>query len=223
DRLRPAPRGGRNGPRRERMGAVPQGDAAVDRASDSRVSPALLRNLDRRLRRHLFQRGPADHVPALRLGCGARRCAAAGERDRQRHLSLCSYGDGRERVPPDAARAPYRYRVTCEPRLPPWWWDEAGADEPAPPLEGDVTADVCVVGGGFTGLWTTLALRKREPSLRVVLLEAETCGAGPSGRNGGFLHGYWASLAELLPLLGRAGAFALARAGGWIVPAVRAQ
>jgi len=112
--------------------------------------------------------------------------------------------------------------VTVEPRLPPWWWDEAGADEPAPPLEGDVTADVCVVGGGFTGLWTTLALREREPSLRVVLLEAETCGAGPSGRNGGFLPGYWASLAELLPLLGRAGALELARAGEWIVPAVRA-
>jgi glycine/D-amino acid oxidase-like deaminating enzyme len=48
------------------------------------------------------------------------------------------------------------------------------------------------------------------------------CGAGPSGRNGGFLHGYWASLAELVPLLGRDRALELARAGERVVPAVRA-
>jgi glycine/D-amino acid oxidase-like deaminating enzyme len=112
--------------------------------------------------------------------------------------------------------------VSVAPRLPPWWWDEAGADDPAPPLDGRATADVCIVGGGFTGLWTALALRQREPSLRVVLLEAETCGAGPSGRNGGFIHGYWSSLAELVPLLGREGALRLARAGERILPAVRA-
>jgi glycine/D-amino acid oxidase-like deaminating enzyme len=81
---------------------------------------------------------------------------------------------------------------------------------------------VCVVGGGYTGLWTALALKRREPSLSVVVLEAETCGAGPSGRNGGFLHGYWASLAELVPLLGRDSALELARAGELIIPAVRA-
>jgi glycine/D-amino acid oxidase-like deaminating enzyme len=79
-----------------------------------------------------------------------------------------------------------------------------------------------VVGGGYTGLWTALALKRREPSLSVVVLEAETCGAGPSGRNGGFLHGYWASLAELVPLLGRDSALELARAGELIIPAVRA-
>jgi glycine/D-amino acid oxidase-like deaminating enzyme len=112
--------------------------------------------------------------------------------------------------------------VTVEPRLPPWWWDEAGADEPASPFEGDVAADVCIVGGGYTGLWTALALKEREPSGGVVLLESATCGAGPSGRNGGFVHGYWASLAELVPLLGREGALELARAGERIVPAVRA-
>jgi glycine/D-amino acid oxidase-like deaminating enzyme len=55
-----------------------------------------------------------------------------------------------------------------------------------------------------------------------VLVEAETCGAGPSGRNGGFLHGYWASLTDLVPLLGREQALELARAGEGIVPAVRA-
>lgn len=65
-------------------------------------------------------------------------------------------------------------------------------------------------------------MKEREPSARVVLLEAATCGAGPSGRNGGFIHGYWASLAELVSLLGRESALQLARAAEQIVPAVRA-
>ena len=108
------------------------------------------------------------------------------------------------------------------PRLPPWWLDEAGRQAPAPKLEGDTSGDVCIVGGGYTGLWTALALKERDPSLQVVLVESETCGAGPSGRNGGFLHGYWATLADLLPLLGRERALQLAQAGERIVPAVRA-
>jgi glycine/D-amino acid oxidase-like deaminating enzyme len=108
------------------------------------------------------------------------------------------------------------------PSLPPWWLDEAGRQTPTSKLEGDVSADVCIVGGGYTGLWTALALKEREPALNVVLVEAETCGAGPSGRNGGFLHGYWAALADLVPLLGREGALQLARAGERIVPGVRA-
>ncbi|HEY6607016.1 MAG TPA: FAD-dependent oxidoreductase [Gaiellaceae bacterium] len=78
-----------------------------------------------------------------------------------------------------------------------------------------------MVGGGYTGLWTALALKEREPSSRVVLVEAETCGAGPSGRNGGFVHGYWASLAETVGTLGRERALELARLGERIVPAVR--
>jgi glycine/D-amino acid oxidase-like deaminating enzyme len=89
-------------------------------------------------------------------------------------------------------------------------------------LEGDLDADVCIIGGGYTGLWTALALKEREPSARVVLLEAVTCGSGPSGRNGGFVHGYWASLAELVALMGQEQALQLARAGEQIVPAVRA-
>ncbi|MFY9579956.1 MAG: FAD-binding oxidoreductase [Gaiellaceae bacterium] len=91
-----------------------------------------------------------------------------------------------------------------------------------PPLEGDAAFDVCIIGGGYTGLWTALAVREREPSARVVVLEADRCGAGPSGRNGGFLHGYWASLAETRATLGDEGALALSRAGARIVPAVRA-
>ncbi|MES1247787.1 MAG: FAD-dependent oxidoreductase [Actinomycetota bacterium] len=112
-----------------------------------------------------------------------------------------------------------------KPSLPSWWLEDALASEEgapaAPPLAGDTTADVAIVGGGYTGLWTALSLRERDPSLRVVLVEAELCGAGPSGRNGGFVHGYWATLASTLPLLGEEQALALARASEGIVPAVR--
>ncbi|MFZ5869011.1 MAG: NAD(P)/FAD-dependent oxidoreductase [Actinomycetota bacterium] len=70
------------------------------------------------------------------------------------------------------------------------WFDQLGdeADRRRPPLDGDEDADVCVVGGGFTGLWTARWLLAAEPSLRVLVVEAETAGFGASGRNGG-----WAS------------------------------
>jgi len=115
--------------------------------------------------------------------------------------------------------------MTIRPALPAWWLEQALAAEeprPAPALSGDLDVDVAIVGGGYTGLWTALALRERAPELRVALLEAEICGAGPSGRNGGFIHGYWASLASLRGLLGDAGALQLAEAAEQIVPGVRA-
>jgi glycine/D-amino acid oxidase-like deaminating enzyme len=116
--------------------------------------------------------------------------------------------------------------LTVEPRPESWWLEQALAAEgnppPAPALSGDATADVAIVGGGYTGLWTALALGERAPALSVTLLEAEICGDGPSGRNGGFVHGYWAVLASLLPLLGEERALELARAGERIVPGIRA-
>ncbi len=80
---------------------------------------------------------------------------------------------------------------------------------------------MAIVGGGYTGLWTALALREREPSLEVAVVEADLCGDGPSGRNGGFLHGYWSSLDRLRETFGDGGALAVAQASSQIVPAVR--
>lgn len=68
-----------------------------------------------------------------------------------------------------------------------FWLDRPEAPEPAPPLDGDAEADLAIVGGGFTGLWAALLVKEAEPGRDVVLLEAETCGFGASGRNGGFL------------------------------------
>ena len=67
-----------------------------------------------------------------------------------------------------------------------FWLDQPDAPEPLPALAGSVTADLAVIGGGFTGLWTALLARERFPDLDVVLLEAKTVGWAASGRNGGF-------------------------------------
>jgi glycine/D-amino acid oxidase-like deaminating enzyme len=69
-----------------------------------------------------------------------------------------------------------------------YWLETAGDDPtPRPPLDGSERADVAVLGAGFTGLWTAWYLLARDPSLRVVVVEAETVGFGASGRNGGWL------------------------------------
>lgn len=72
-----------------------------------------------------------------------------------------------------------------------YWLDEAraaeGSEPDCPPLAGANRADVCIVGGGYTGLWTALTLKEHDPSLDVALIEARFCGYGASGRNGGFL------------------------------------
>jgi glycine/D-amino acid oxidase-like deaminating enzyme len=101
-----------------------------------------------------------------------------------------------------------------------FWLREALRDEPAslaadvaaPPFAGRARADVAILGGGYTGLWTALRIRELEPSARVVVLERDICGGGPSGRNGGFLTGWWDELAGLIREFGEAEAIRTARA-----------
>ena len=105
----------------------------------------------------------------------------------------------------------------CVPAVGPrsWWLDEAlRADSgvPCPPLTATVTADVCVVGGGFAGLWTAYELTERAPQLGVVLVEANICGAGGSGANGGFFSSSWTSLSTLCGALGEQGGVTYAAA-----------
>ncbi|MFE0736590.1 NAD(P)/FAD-dependent oxidoreductase [Streptomyces sp. NPDC058855] len=69
-----------------------------------------------------------------------------------------------------------------------FWYAQEGAPAPREPLPGDTTADVCVVGGGYTGLWTAYYLKKAVPFLNITVLEAAFCGYGASGRNGGWLY-----------------------------------
>jgi glycine/D-amino acid oxidase-like deaminating enzyme len=69
-----------------------------------------------------------------------------------------------------------------------FWYRQAGLpDTFRAPLPGSRDYDVCVVGGGFTGLWTAYYLKAAQPDLRVAILEKEFAGFGASGRNGGWL------------------------------------
>ena len=94
-----------------------------------------------------------------------------------------------------------------------FWHSALDAEPVRPPLGGSRSADVCIVGAGYTGLWTAYELARADPALDVVVLEAETAGFGASGRNGGWVLGalsgrreHWAERG------GRAGAIAQARA-----------
>lgn len=77
-------------------------------------------------------------------------------------------------------------RLVAEARPAVHWTDQPDAPDPRPPLRSGVSTDLCVVGGGFTGLWAALQALEEQPGRRVVVLEAETCGFGASTRNGGF-------------------------------------
>jgi glycine/D-amino acid oxidase-like deaminating enzyme len=94
-----------------------------------------------------------------------------------------------------------------------FWMEQLGPAPERPALEGRVEADVCVVGGGYTGLWTAYELRRADPSLEVVVVEKETVGFGASGRNGGWVLGALVgSSAGWIARGGEAGALALERA-----------
>ncbi len=115
---------------------------------------------------HAFSR--RDFLGGAALGAGAVGAATLG---------VSAWLDDPLR-PPDL----YEYHVDS------YWFDSSGLRENAlrPPLRGAAKADVAIVGGGFTGLATAIAVARRQPGRRVVVLEGARCGYGASGRNGGF-------------------------------------
>jgi hypothetical protein len=89
---------------------------------------------------------------------------ASDDRDRQRHLDAIADAD------------PY-----------PYWYDDADEPDSNPMLVRTESCDLCVVGGGYTGLWTAIIAKERDPSRDVVLIDAHEVGSAASGRNGGFM------------------------------------
>src|SRR6266540_8258 len=103
-----------------------------------------------------------------------------------------------------------------------WWLEEAGGAAPRAPLYGAHDADVVVIGGGYTGMWTAWHLLDSEPGIRVLLLEGGVCGHGPSGRNGGFCESLWFSAPALRERFGDEPARALLDASSETVTAIGA-
>lgn len=108
-----------------------------------------------------------------------------------------------------------------------WWLREALVlpdfeGDPAPPLSEDITADVVILGGGYTGLWTALHLKEIDPGVDVVIVEQDICGGGPSGRNGGFVSSFWEDLPYLADRFGDEMALRVCRVGDDSVTAIGA-
>ena len=82
---------------------------------------------------------------------------------------------------------PETLRSLADVKLTPFWLDDPQRPEPASALTENIEADLVIIGGGFTGLWTALTAKQSEPNRTVVLLEAGETGSGASGRNGGFM------------------------------------
>lgn len=100
----------------------------------------------------------------------------------------------------DALRDPDRPPDLYEYFVDSFWFDSSGLrDDPLrAPLRGDAKADVAIVGGGFTGLATAIAIARRQPGRRVVVLEGARCGYGASGRNGGFADVMYPAFADFV-------------------------
>jgi glycine/D-amino acid oxidase-like deaminating enzyme len=103
-----------------------------------------------------------------------------------------------------------------------WWIEEAGLEgtPSRPALTEDAEADILIVGGGYTGLWSAWWAKHHAPEARVLLLEAEHCGFGPSGRNGGFVNSMSFSLPTLRHNFGDAAAIEMVHAGDESVLAI---
>ena len=73
-----------------------------------------------------------------------------------------------------------------------FWYADIGLPTPRAPLPGDTTADICIIGAGYTGLWTAWYLKQARPDLNILIVEKHFAGFGASGRNGGWLTGGFA-------------------------------
>ncbi|MFE8947616.1 NAD(P)/FAD-dependent oxidoreductase [Streptomyces sp. NPDC007856] len=93
-----------------------------------------------------------------------------------------------------------------------FWYADDGLPAVREPLPGDATADVAIIGGGYTGLWTAYYLKKAAPYLRITVLEQKFCGYGASGRNGGWLYNGVAGRDRYARLHGREAAVRLQKA-----------
>ncbi|WP_262061399.1 NAD(P)/FAD-dependent oxidoreductase [Streptomyces sp. STR69] len=93
-----------------------------------------------------------------------------------------------------------------------FWYADDGLPARREPLDGDASADVVIVGGGYTGLWTAYYLKKADPALRVTVLEQKFCGYGASGRNGGWLYNGIAGRDRYAELHGQGAAVRLQKA-----------
>lgn len=102
-----------------------------------------------------------------------------------------------------------------------YWLAEANSVRPHPSLDQDVEADVCVIGGGYLGLWTAWFVRQADPRARVAVLEAEVCGRGPSGRNGGMVNPVWHQMPSLRARYGDEAALAVGQASADAVVEIR--
>lgn len=101
----------------------------------------------------------------------------------------------------------------------PFWLEDAlfADGELAPALQGQQKADVAIVGGGFTGLWTAIQLKQQNPALDIAIVESDLCGAGASGRNGGCLLTWSTKFFTLRRLFGETEAIRLVKASEAVV------
>jgi putative aminophosphonate oxidoreductase len=97
----------------------------------------------------------------------------------------------------------------------PFWFEQALAKTSMPDmptLDKNITADVCIIGGGFTGLWTAIKTKQQAKNKRVVIIEKGLCGQGASGRNGGCMLTFSTKFQSLIRFYGLEEAIRLVRA-----------